>query len=117
MYAALDGFAWGGLLSTGRPSAATSIFPEEGHEEEALLQFMQQHEDSPIAQELANQLVFDRYFQKGGEQAMDQFLHRHQSSRDLIMRAFDRYCQKLQVERAVAQRMSVFQTQAEAHHR
>jgi hypothetical protein len=28
------------LLSTGRPSAPTSVFPEEGHEQEALDQFI-----------------------------------------------------------------------------
>lgn len=38
VHAALDGFTLGGLLSTGRPSAPTSIFPEEGHELEALNQ-------------------------------------------------------------------------------
>lgn len=44
VHAALDGFTLGGLLSTGRPSAPTSIFPEEGHEPEAMAQFVVAYE-------------------------------------------------------------------------
>jgi hypothetical protein len=43
VHAALDGFTLGGLLSTGRPSAPTSIFPEEGHEQEAMDQFVSRY--------------------------------------------------------------------------
>jgi hypothetical protein len=39
VYAALDGFTLGGLLSTGRPSRPTTLFPEEGYEQEAFEQF------------------------------------------------------------------------------
>ena len=54
VYAALDGFALGGLLSTGRPSRPTSVFPEEGHEQEAMDQFVGRY--PRLAQELIKQL-------------------------------------------------------------
>jgi hypothetical protein len=61
----LDGFTLGGLLSTGRPSAATSIFPEKGYEEEALVQFMHRHKSSPTAHELFKQLFSRNPRRKG----------------------------------------------------
>ena len=59
IYAALDGFALGCLLSTGRPSRPTSVFPEKGHEQEAMDQFIAaaRRHNSPLAQELIKQLL------------------------------------------------------------
>jgi hypothetical protein len=56
VYAALDGFTLGGLLSTGRPSAPTSIFPEKGHEQEAMDQFVSQYPSGRLTQALLKQL-------------------------------------------------------------
>jgi hypothetical protein len=58
VHAALDGFTLGGLLSTGPPNPVTRLFPEEGHEEEAMAHFIAaaQRHNSPLAQELIKQL-------------------------------------------------------------
>ena len=59
VYAALDGFTFGGLLSTGRPSRPTSIFPEEGREEEAMAQFIasaRRHNSRSLVQDLVQQV-------------------------------------------------------------
>jgi hypothetical protein len=40
------------LLSTGRPSRPTSIFPEEGHEQEAMDQFVSRYPSWRLTQAL-----------------------------------------------------------------